>query len=50
MILADTELCYDVTRCVTLFADYIRQDKIANIREVDKMGTDDGKQDALGNG
>ena len=42
MVLANSELRHDFTRCITLFADYIQQDKLSSTHKLAKMGTDDG--------
>ena len=42
MILAKSELRHGSTWCVTLFTDYILQDRLSSTHEVDKMGTDNG--------
>ena len=38
MILADQALRHDFFKCVTLFADYLRQDKVSNTRDVSELG------------
>ena len=42
MILADQSLRHDFSKCVTLFSDFIRQDKLSSNRDVSELGTDGG--------
>ena len=48
MILADQALHHDFPKCVTLFADYLRQDKLSSTCCVSELGIgpDDGDGDA----
>ena len=48
MILADQALRHNFPKCVTLFADSLRQDKLSSTHDVSKLGTgpDDGDRDA----